>query len=392
MRGKYSSEEVFFMKPQSIGMKALMEINERGHLIANNGMTHIGKGVDLNNLSKELDIYIKDSDRSGHFGCFGTTRVGKTRLIENIIEQDIRKGYNVVVIDPKGDSELFSKIVQVAAESGRLGDLMMLTPIFPEHSIMLDPLSHYYMEEELVDHVISGIKAKEDYFIAIASEVTQAVISGLGLLAKSRKRDSDISKDGRMTINFLDVKNRSDYQNLRKFKESIAPLPGSEDLLMSLDQILNSPPDFFAKVSSSLRTTLSALTSGTTGQVIGKCKVNEFVTRFEDGKGVILICNTGSMLSRRTAHIIGRVLISMIQSMIGRVLASGNKLYPPLCVHVDEGHNILYTGIQDLFAKGGGANVWVHLYTQSIAQIQGKLARKPLRASWIISIPGCLCS
>ena len=63
----------------------------------------------------------------------------------------------------------------------------------------------------------------------------------------------------------------------------------------------------------------------------------------------------------------------MIQSMIGRVLASGNKLYPPLCVHVDEGHNILYTGIQDLFAKGGGANVWVHLYTQSIAQIQEEI-------------------
>jgi len=75
---------------------------------------------------------MNDADRSGHFGCFGTTRVGKTRLIENIVEQDIRKGYNVVVIDPKGDTELFSKIVQVAAESGRLEEVMLLTPIYPD--------------------------------------------------------------------------------------------------------------------------------------------------------------------------------------------------------------------------------------------------------------------
>ena len=111
--------------------------------------------------------------------------------------------------------------------------------------------------------------------------------------------------------------------------------------------------------------------------------------RFEEGKSVILFCNTGSMLARRTAHIIGRVLISMIQSLSGRFYASGRKIDPPLCIHVDEGHNILYKGIQNLFSMGGGANVWVHFYTQSIAQIEEEIGPESTRSivdninSWV---------
>ena len=365
-----------------LNLQELVEINKKGKLIKNDGVTHLGRGVNLNDVTKVMDISINDADRSGHFGCFGTTRVGKTRLIENIIEQDIRKGYNVVVIDPKGDIDLFSKIVQVAAESGRLEEVMMLTPIFPDHSICVDPLAYYYMEEELVEHVVSGIKAKEDYFIAIAQEVSQAVVSGLALKAQHENK--------KMNINFLDVKIRSDWHNLKKFRDELRLYPNcNADLILSMDQILSSPPDFFSKVSSSLRTTLSSLTSGTTGQIIGKSKVNEFIKRFEDGNGVILFCNTGSMLARRTAHIIGRVLVSMIQSMIGRIFASARKLDPPLCLHVDEGHNILYKGIQELFNKGGGANLWVHFYTQSIAQIEEEIGREATRSivdninSWV---------
>lgn len=355
-----------------MSLQELQEINRRGKIRKNSGLTILGRGVDLNDISKEIDIAIRDADRSGHFGCFGTTRVGKTRLIENIVEQDILKGYNVVVIDPKGDIQLFSKIVQVAAEAGRLDEIMLLTPIYPDYSIMLDPLAYYYMEEELVDHVVSGIRAKEDYFIAVAYEVTQSIIAGLAIQAKYRKE--------RLNINFADIKARSDYESLKKFRDSIELLPGAADVVTNINQILSSPADFFAKVSSSLRTTLTALVSGSTGKIIGKSLVNEFVKRFEEGKGVILFCNTGSMLARRTAHIVGRVLVSMIQSMLGRFFASGRKLNPPLCLHIDEGHNVLYKGIQELFAKGGAANVWVHFYTQSIAQIEEEVGTEAAKS------------
>lgn len=354
-----------------MSLAQLLKINKKGK-IQKKEHTVIGHGVQLPDLQKEIEICIEDKDRTGHFGCFGTTRVGKTKLIENLIEQDIKKGLNVVVIDPKGDIELFSRLIQVSAEAGRLEEVMFLSPIYTDFSIMLDPLAYYYMEDELVDHVISGIKAKEDYFIAIAYEVTQAVIASLSLLAKQ--------KNERLNINFYDIKARSDWYNLSKLKEVISNLPGSLEITNNIEQILNSPPDFFSKVSSSLRTTLSALTSGSTGKIIGKSLVNEFVKRFEDGKRVILFCNTGSMLARRTAHIIGRVLISMIQSMLGRFYASGRKLDPPLSLHIDEGHNMLYKGIEELFNKGGAANVYVHFYTQSIAQIEEEVGKEAARS------------
>jgi len=350
-----------------MSLAELRAINEIGKTQpkSKSRVTFLGKGVLLDNISSPIEISIDDDVRSGHFGVFGTTRVGKTRLIENIIEQDIKKGYNVVVIDPKGDTDLFSKILQVSAESGRLDDVMMLTPVFPDYSIMIDPLKNYYMEEELIDHVVSGIKAKEDYFIAIAQEVSQVVISALALIHRSTAGCTN----PKINISFLDVKKWSDYLSLKRLRVLIDTLPGGDDLRADMDQILTSPQDFFSKVSSSLRTTLSALTSGSTGQIIGKCTVNEVIKRFEEGRGVTLFVNTGSMLARRTAHIIGRVLVSMLQSMIGRFYASNRKLDPPLCLHVDEGHNILYKGIQELFNKGGGANVWLHLYTQSMAQM-----------------------
>ncbi len=371
------------------GLELLRQINDKsggtslkqgrsfmGRILSGEPRTIIGKGIDLDDDSKDITLTVKDADRSGHFGCFGTTRIGKTRLLESIVEQDIRKGYNVVLIDPKGDVDLFSKIVQVAAEAGRLEDLMYLTPIYPQYSIMLNPLSHYYMEDELVDHVVSGIKAKEDYFIAIASEVTQAVISGQAKEAEFRNRPFE--------TNFRKIKEKLDHASLKAFQGSLEQIQGNmpevKDITADMQQILTSTPDFFSKVASSLRTALSALSSGNTGKIIGRANVNEFVERFEHRKGVILYCNTGSLLARRTAHIVGRVLVSMIQSMIGRFLASGRRLDPPLCLHIDEGHNILYLGIQELFSKGGGANCWVHLYTQSTALIEQEIGREATRS------------
>ena len=115
--------------------------------------THIGTGVHLDHPETILELGFPDNFRKGHCWCFGTTRVGKTRVMEHIIEQDIRKGYSVVAIDPKGDIELFSKITQLAIETGRHHDLMLVTPIFPQYSAILDPLASYYMPEELV-HIL----------------------------------------------------------------------------------------------------------------------------------------------------------------------------------------------------------------------------------------------
>ena len=38
-------------------------------------------------------------------------------------------------------------------------------------------------------------------------------------------------------------------------------------------------------------------------------------------------------------------------------------------LHIDEAQSVLYHGIEDLFAKAGGAGVFIHGYCQSISQL-----------------------
>lgn len=312
------------------------------------------------------DITLLDADRKSHFWCFGTTRVGKTRIMENMIEQDIRKGYNLAVIDPKGDLDLFCKIVQVASECGRLDDLQLITPIFPQFSETLDPLSHHYMAEELVGHIVSGIETQEKFYVGIATEISTAIVQGL-LLTKEKRENVNERR-----FNISDIKNlmsRSELLGLQGEVGRVMHLPGAEELHRNIEKILDSPTDYYSKVSSSLRVALMELSSGNIGRIVGTARGNTFIDRLEHGKPVILVAHLGALLTRRAAYTLGRVLISIIQAFAGRVYASGKVLDPPLCVYADEAQSCLYVGFSELLAKGGGANVWVHGFVQSISQM-----------------------
>jgi len=326
--------------------------------------TMIGTGVHLDHPSTILELGFPDSYRKGHFWCFGTTRVGKTRVMEHIIEQDVRKGYSVVAIDPKGDIDLFSKITQLAIDTGRHRDLMLITPIFPQYSAILDPLSSYYMPEELVAHITAGVAVgREPYFFGVAYEVSLVVVQALIMLAEVAGR--------KPSFNLNDIKNHISHQDLERLKEKIDYIETleAEQLSKDIQKILSTPADYYSKVASSLRVALTELTSGNVGKIIGKADENRFIQRLEQGKGIILVVQLGSLLTKRAAYTAGKVIISMIQAFVGRVYSSGKNVNPTLVLHIDEAQSVLYQGIEDLFAKAGGAGVFIHGYCQSISQL-----------------------
>ena len=330
--------------------------------------THIGTGVHLDQPQRIIELGFPDSYRKGHFWCFGTTRVGKTRIMEHIIEQDIRKGYSVVAIDPKGDIELFSKITQLAISTSRHQDLMLITPIFPQYSAILDPLSSYYMTEELVAHITAGVAVgREPYFFGVAYEVSLVVVQALIMLAEVN--------DTTPSFNLNDIKNHISHQDLELLKEQLdyVDTPEAEQLSRDMQKILSTPADYYSKVASSLRVALTELTSGNIGQIIGKADENRFIKRLEKGEGIILVVQLGSLLTKRAAYTAGKVIISMIQAFVGRVYSSGKNVTPSLVLHMDEAQSVLYNGIEDLFAKAGGAGVYIHGYCQSISQLYSEI-------------------
>lgn len=330
--------------------------------------TNIGEGIDLDHPQKIVKIGLPDSHRKGHFWCFGTTRIGKTRMMEWIIEQDIRKGNSVVCIDPKGDIPLFSKIVQIALDTGRLHDLILVNPVFPDYSASLDPLSSYYMIEELVAHITAGVAVGRDpFFFGVAYEVSLMVVQALIMLAEST------GSTARFNLN--DIKNHISHADLQLLRDKLAYLthPEAQQLTADLGKIVNNPADYFSKVASSLRVALTELTTGNVGKIIGLADENRFIDRLERNKGVIMVVQLGSLLTKKAAYTAGKVIISMLQAFIGRRFSSDKQVMPPLSLHIDEAHNVLYPGIDDLFAKAGGAGVYIHGYNQSVSQLYAEI-------------------
>lgn len=333
--------------------------------------TILGEGYDLGvapQNRRRIVLGFPDADRSGHFWGFGSTRVGKTRVMENMIEQDIHKGYSVLVIDPKGDHALFSKIVQCAFETGRQDDLLLITPLHPEYSAHFDPLSHHYIIEELESHIISGVKeGKEPFFADVAHSVSLVIVEALDLLARH---------EGHVTS--IKLREVRDYISLGMFKELKSQVAGIDnpDLRDDVENVVNNltrimASENFNKITNSLAVTLQELTSGNLGKIVGNATDNRLITRLEEGKRVIAIVQLGSLLTRKISWALGKIVLSSIQALAGRRYFYGkkNRLDPPLCVYMDEAGDILYPGIDILFSQGGGAAVWLHAFSQSLGQL-----------------------
>ncbi|MEM3830110.1 MAG: TraM recognition domain-containing protein, partial [Conexivisphaerales archaeon] len=307
-----------------------------------------------------------------------------TRLMESMIVQDIVKGNSVVIIDPKGDIELLRNVIMTAFMTGRHRDLVFISSVYPEFSARIDPLSYYYMPEELVGHIVSGVETgREPFFYNVAYEISLMVV--LSLLASQKNTNSK-------GFSLLDVKNIISHSDLSKLKARIETQALMDKSLSQLNadlaKILESPQDYYSKVSSSLRVALTELTSGNIGKIVGATDSNRFLRKLEGDdpmarkdkngnpvKSVIFIAQLGSLMTRKAAFTLGKVIISMIQSFTGRVFSSGKTVDPPLSVYIDEAQNVLYYGIEDLFAKSGGANVWIHGFSQSVNQMYAALGQ-----------------
>lgn len=338
----------------------------KGSKSASKSETVIGHGIRIDKPTRTLEkIVVPDGNRKRHTFVFGTTGVGKTRLAENLIEQDIRKGYSVVYFDPKGDQEIFSKIYDIAKKCGRLEELQLVTPIYPEHSAVVDPMSYFFMADELVGNVIAGIEAgKEPFYRNVSKEITTAVVQAELMIA----RHNGVLPH----LNIDTVRESIRRSSLQAKKTALLNIgtPEAERVAGMLEDILESPQEYYQKVSATLRTALMDLSSGNIGKIIGQADTNRFMKRLEENKPVILVVHTGTLITAEAGATLGKVLLRMIQSFVGRVyLSRRQEADPPMSIYIDEAQSILYNGIEEMFAKAGSANIMITAFAQSVNQV-----------------------
>ena len=331
--------------------------------------TNIGVGANLDSPTKMINLNLTKDVRCRGLIVIGTTGVGKTRLAEHIISQDIAQGYNIVFLDPKGDQKIFSKIYDLAAKHDRRDDLLFVTPLFPEISALINPMRDYYMIDELVDHVSAAIPpSREEVFLGVAKEIAMAVIMGEIFFADEDSRQPE--------LNFESLREKISFKALTDWKGKLDQKENSDEAMRLsgiINNIIQSGSEHYAKVSMSLRTALMDLSSGNIGQIIGQADCNRFTQRIQDGKKIIMVIHTGGMMIKDGSKTLGRVLVSMLQKFIGRTYSStAGTLATPLAIHIDEAQKVLFRGIETLPAMAGSANVMTTFYVQDIAQLSAE--------------------
>lgn len=339
--------------------------------------TVIGKGFSLDDLKEEnfKDINLNNDYRKGHIIGFGTTGAGKSRLIENMCEQDILEAGNcVVIIDPKIDNGLLSRVYQSAVRSGNEKAFMLLSPVHPKISIKINPMSNYFMDEEIIGHIVSAVETSGDvFFYNIALEVSTAIVKSR-LLIKKYTGDTT-------PLNFREIYKYVGYEGLTTLKDNLEKITNSrdaelEDMIILINNVIGSNADYFAKVVSTLRTTLTQMSTGSIGAIFGGATKNKFIDMLENDEKVILYVQTPSMLSKKTSDITAKVCLSMIQSCIGRKAVADETFKHGLSIYIDEASNTLYQGIENLFNKSRSTNTRITALSQNYADFIDAVGRE----------------
>ncbi|RME55832.1 DUF87 domain-containing protein [Candidatus Parcubacteria bacterium] len=88
---------------------------------------------------KKFIFGIKRKDRRRHLYIIGKSGVGKSKLLELLIRQDIAYGYGLCLLDPHGD--VIQEILDFVPKE-RIDDVVLIDPTDVEHPVSFNPLKN----------------------------------------------------------------------------------------------------------------------------------------------------------------------------------------------------------------------------------------------------------
>ncbi|OJW45600.1 MAG: hypothetical protein BGO50_15385, partial [Rhodanobacter sp. 67-28] len=135
-------------------------------------------------MSEETPIYLPLDHTAGHMLLVGTTRAGKSRMLDTIIHQAVGRGEAVIIWDPKGDKGLANSARQACMMFDKQSDFIFFHPAFPESSWRIDPLKNFNRGTELATRIASLIPSETgaDPFTAHSQMILTNLCEGLLML------------------------------------------------------------------------------------------------------------------------------------------------------------------------------------------------------------------
>ncbi len=381
--------------------------------VAERGGDPVLHGVGL--LEGEKEVWSSLKERFGHMLVLGATRVGKTRLAELLISQDIQRGDVVIVLDPKGDSELLCRMYCEAKRAGRLDRMRVLHLRHPEYSQNYNPIATYNSPGEIASRIAEQLPSRgqsaafKEFAWRFVNTIAQA-LDALSITPSYRNvyehlqdiepllcryyewlfsNDPSLSNWQRevaaiQTVDFEDIKYSSALLSFRKNCRI------EDDIAKELEQILRYDKVHYDKLIASLLPLLNKLKTGRTASVLTTSsdpdRTIDWLSVVEN-RGIVYV-GLDALANPAVARAVGNAMFADLASAVGRIYATmegipGENL-SRIAIHADEFNDIVGPHLHPLLSKAGGAGVQITAYTQTMADIEASLDGDRAAASRVI--------
>lgn len=371
-------------------------------------------------VDEEEDTYLDLGERVGHTLVLGTTRVGKTRLSELLIAQDIRRGEVTIVIDPKGDAELLRRVYAEARRSGRTDRFYMFHLGYPEHSARYNAVGSFGRITEVATRTSRQLPSEgnsaafREFAWRFVNIVAQARVA-LGYRPNYDRILRDVTNIEPLLIEYYEhwlpgvapenwrdeVDRREANMNERQVprnlqgrdKRAIAMVlyvkeQGLSDAVADgLRSAMEYDKTYFDKIVASLLPLMEKLTTGKTAELISPDYLDTddprpiFDWRSVIRAGGIVYVGLDAQADADVAAAVGNSMFADLCSVAGQLykygqdegLPGGRTRMPTVNLHADEFNELIGDEFVPLLNKAGGAGFQVTAYTQTWSDVEARI-------------------
>ena len=380
----------------------------------------------------EINVLSDLGERVGHTLVLGTTRVGKTRLAEILITQDIHRGGNaVIVFDPKGDAELLRRMYLEAKRTGRLDKFYVFHLGHPNISARYNPVGDFSRITEVASRIsrqlpgegqsaafrefvwryvnviakaANALGRRIDYemIMMYGQDIEPLLIDYLEFILTEKIGNEDWKKPvDTLRCMFDDGELKKPRQMQDRSNRAHALIKYAKQMNVTDDPVASAllktfeyDKSYFDKLVASLLPLMEKLTTGAVADLISPDYLDPDDLRpIFDWKQVIssqsiVYVGLDALTDSEVAAAVGNSMFADLTSMAGKIYKHGLDLGMPqmdgqsqtnktvTCIHADEFNELMGDEFIPLLNKAGGANFQVTAYTQVWADVEARVGSK----------------
>ncbi|KTS71885.1 type IV conjugative transfer system coupling protein TraD [Pantoea stewartii] len=388
----------------------------------------------------EVNVMSDLGERVGHMLVMGTTRVGKTRLAELLITQDIRRRNAagefevVIVFDPKGDADLLRRMYAESHRAGRQDNFWVFHLGWPDISARYNAVGRFSRISEVASRVAGQLSGEgnsaafREFAWRFVNIITRALVA-LGQRPDYSLILRYVTNIGELYETYVDNLLSEKAPELVASMQAKMALPlADRDLprhlqgrdngkkIWASEQVLGSPEGkklwdpvldglrsavqydrtYFDKIVASLLPLLEKLTTGKTAALLAPD-----YTDLSDPRPILdwhnIIKSRGVVYVGLDALSDPVVAAAVGNSMFADLVSEGGHIYKfglgdegdkkagkaVINLHCDEFNELMGDEFIPLINKGGGAGFQVTAYTQTLSDIEARIGNAA-KASQVI--------